>query len=88
MAGRVVPFEVHIPQHELDDLRERLARTRWLDEFPGSGWSYGTSRRYLEELCEYWRAEFDWRAYEARLSTGPTAETVAEAGFEPASNGL
>ena len=68
MAGRVVPFEVHIPQHELDDLRERLARTRWLDEFPGSGWSYGTSRRYLEELCEYWRAEFDWRACEARLN--------------------
>jgi len=68
VAGRVVPFEVHIPQHELDDLRERLARTRWLDEFPGSGWSYGTSRRYLEELCEYWRAEFDWRACEARLN--------------------
>jgi pimeloyl-ACP methyl ester carboxylesterase len=68
VAGGVVPFEVHIPRHELDDLRERLARTRWLDEFPGSGWSYGTSRRYLEELCEYWRAEFDWRACEARLN--------------------
>lgn len=68
MAGSVVPFEVHVPQHELDDLRERLARTRWLDEFPGSGWSYGTSRRYLEGLCEYWRTEFDWRACEARLN--------------------
>ena len=43
------------PQRELDDLRERLARTRWLDEFPGSGWAYGTSRSYLEELCGYWR---------------------------------
>ena len=68
VAGGVAPFEVHVPHHELDDLRERLARTRWLDEFPGSGWSYGTSRRYLEELCEYWRAEFDWRACEARLN--------------------
>ncbi len=68
MAGGVTPFEVHVPQHELDDLRERLVRTRWLDEFPGSGWSYGTSRRYLEGLCEYWRTEFDWRACEARLN--------------------
>jgi len=68
VAGGVAPFEVHVPQHELDDLRERLARTRWLDEFPGSGWSYGTSRRYLEGLCEYWRTEFDWRACEARLN--------------------
>ena len=68
MASGIAPFEVHVPQGELDDLRERLARTRWLDEFPGSGWSYGTSRRYLEELCEYWRTGFDWRACEARLN--------------------
>ena len=40
-----------MPQGELDDLRERLARTRWLDEFPGSGWSYGTSRRYLRSCA-------------------------------------
>ena len=68
MASEIAPFEVHVPERELDDLRERLARTRWLDEFSDSGWSYGTSRRYLEELCWYWRTEFDWRACEARLN--------------------
>jgi microsomal epoxide hydrolase len=64
----IVPFEVHVPQRDLDDLRERLARTRWLDEFPGAGWAYGTSRSYLQELCRYWRDGFDWRVCEARLN--------------------
>jgi hypothetical protein len=69
VTGQITPFEVHVPQSELDDLRERLARTRWIDEFPGSGWSYGTSQAYLRELCGYWRTGFDWRACEARLNS-------------------
>ena len=69
MTGQITPFEVHVPQGELDDLRERLARTRWIDEFPGGGWAYGTSRAYLRELCAYWRTSFDWRACETRLNT-------------------
>ncbi|MBV9208488.1 MAG: epoxide hydrolase [Actinobacteria bacterium] len=69
MTGQITPFEVHVPQSELDDLRERLARTRWIDEFPARGWLYGTSRTYLQELCGYWRTGFDWRACEARLNS-------------------
>jgi pimeloyl-ACP methyl ester carboxylesterase len=69
VTSGITPFEVHVPQGELDDLRERLARTRWLDEFPGSGWSYGTSGQYLRELCAYWRTGFDWRACEVRLNS-------------------
>ena len=69
MTGQITPFEVHVPQGELDDLRERLARTRGIDEFPGGGWAYGTSRAYLRELCAYWRTSFDWRACETRLNT-------------------
>ena len=38
----VQPFEVRIPQETLDDLRERLARTRWTDEVEGASWDYGT----------------------------------------------
>ena len=69
MTGQIGPFEAHVPQAELDDLRERLARTRWIDEFPDRDWSYGTSRQYLQVLCAYWRDGFDWRACEARLNT-------------------
>src|ERR1700687_6015792 len=69
VASEITPFEVHGPQGELDDLRERLARTRWLDEFPGSGWAYGASGQYLQEVGAYWRTGFDWRACEARLNS-------------------
>jgi Epoxide hydrolase N terminus len=46
------PFRIDVPQADLDDLFGRLARTRWPDELPGVGWSYGLSRQYLVELVE------------------------------------
>jgi microsomal epoxide hydrolase len=68
MGEVVEPFEIRVPDAVLDDLRERLARTRWPDQIPGSGWDYGTDLAYLKELCAYWRHGFDWRAQEARLN--------------------
>lgn len=62
------PFTVAVPEETLLDLRERLDRTRFFDEFEGSGWTYGVSGPYLRELCEYWRTTFDWRAQEAILN--------------------
>ena len=43
-------------------------RTRFIDDFDRDGWTYGVSRSYLQELCEYWRTTFDWRAQEAILN--------------------
>jgi epoxide hydrolase len=65
---RISPFELHIDDADLQDLRDRLARTRWPETFPDTDWSYGTDRDYLRGLCEYWRTEFDWRRCEARLN--------------------
>ena len=62
------PFSENIPQATLDDLRERLARTRWPDEVEGAGWDYGTNLAYLKELVAYWQHDYDWRAQEARLN--------------------
>jgi pimeloyl-ACP methyl ester carboxylesterase len=62
------PFEVNVPQATLDDLRDRLARTRWPDEVNGAGWNYGTNLAYLRELIDYWRDGFDWRAQEAAIN--------------------
>ena len=61
-------FKIAIPQATLDDLRERLAHTRWPDEVEGAGWDYGTNLGYLKELVDYWQHEFDWRAQEAKLN--------------------
>ena len=68
-------FTVDIPQAALDDLSERLARTRWPDELPGVGWSRGVPLGYLKELAEYWRSSYDWRAQEARLNAYPQFTT-------------
>ena len=62
------PFEIAIPDEQLDDLQRRLESARWPDEVESAGWDYGTPTGYLEELCGYWREQFDWRAAEHRLN--------------------
>jgi pimeloyl-ACP methyl ester carboxylesterase len=74
----VRPFRVEIPQADLDDLMERLARVRWPDELPGVEWSYGVPLAYVSELVEYWRSGFDWRAHEARLNAQPQFVTTID----------
>ncbi len=64
----VRPFTIAVEESVLEDLRRRLADTRWPDEIPGSGWDYGSNLAYLKELVEYWRTGFDWRAQEAKLN--------------------
>ena len=62
------PFRIDVPQADLDDLHERLDRTRWPEELPGSGWDYGVPLDYLRELAGEWRHRYDWRVHEARLN--------------------
>ena len=64
----VRPFRVAVPGSVLDDLRQRLTRTRFPDEPPLEPWSTGTSVAYLKGLLDYWREGFDWRAQEAKLN--------------------
>ena len=71
-------FNIAVAQTDLDDLRERLARTRWPDELPGVGWSRGVPLGYLKELAEYWRTGYDWRALEAKLNAFPQFTTTID----------
>src|SRR5204862_3183340 len=64
----LVPFKIRVPDAVLADLKQRLARTRFPSDVPGSGWDYGTNLAYLRELVTYWRDSFDWRAAERRLN--------------------
>ncbi len=77
-GAEVQPFRIDIPDAALEDLRDRLARTRWPDELPGAGWAYGVPLGYLRELAEYWRAGYDWRAQEARLNQFPQFITTID----------
>jgi pimeloyl-ACP methyl ester carboxylesterase len=65
------PFTVAIPDRAIDDLKLRLARTRWNDELPGAGWDYGTPVAYLRELCDWWVHTYDWRMAEKLLNAWP-----------------
>jgi epoxide hydrolase len=72
------PFRIDIPQQDLDDLRTRLAMTRWPGQLPGTGWERGVPLDYLKELAEYWRTGYDWRAHEARLNELPHFTTTID----------
>jgi len=50
MTNSIRPSRINIPQADLDDLRDRLARTRWPDELPGVEWNYGVTVSYADEL--------------------------------------
>lgn len=69
------PFRVHVPQAELDDLQDRLARARWADQLPGTGSEYGIPVEQVQAWAEHWRTRFDWRALEDRLNAYPQFTT-------------
>jgi pimeloyl-ACP methyl ester carboxylesterase len=72
------PFRIDVPQADLDDLRDRLARTRWPSELSGVGWSRGVPVDYLKGLAEYWRTGYDWRTAEAALNEYPQFTTTID----------
>ncbi|PAZ09165.1 epoxide hydrolase [Streptomyces sp. SA15] len=74
----VRPFRLDIPQSDLDDLYDRLDRTRWPDNLSGTGWAYGVPADYLRELVGYWRHSYDWRAAEVLLNEWPQFTTTID----------
>ncbi|MBW8807153.1 MAG: epoxide hydrolase N-terminal domain-containing protein, partial [Catenulisporales bacterium] len=65
------PYRVEIPQADIDDLNRRLDRARWTSVIEGTDGEYGTPLSRVQQLAEYWRNGFDWRAFEARLNAYP-----------------
>jgi epoxide hydrolase len=68
MGDRVEPFTVRVDDADLEDLRQRLARTRFPEPIAGTGWDAGMPVAYLRELIGYWLGAYDWRREEARLN--------------------
>jgi pimeloyl-ACP methyl ester carboxylesterase len=67
-APEVVPFRIAVSDDVLDDLRQRLVRTRWPESECVSDWSQGIPIDYTQELAAYWASDYDWRAREALLN--------------------
>ena len=75
---QLTEFHVEVPESELRDLRERLARTRWPEEETVEDWSQGVPRAYLRDLSGYWAERYDWRATETRLNALPQFRTIID----------
>ena len=76
--SKISPYRIDIPQGALDDLRDRLGRTRWPDELPGVGWDLGVPLDYLKGLAGYWATTYDWRGQEAALNEFAQFTTVID----------
>jgi pimeloyl-ACP methyl ester carboxylesterase len=85
------PFRIDVPAADLEDLRDRLNRTRFADTVAGeqgepppaglgrpAGWERGVPTDYVRRLVEYWRTDYDWRAWEARLNAYPQFTTTID----------
>lgn len=76
MSGDSVrPFEIHVPDDQLDDLRRRLGATRWPERETVDDWSQGTPLAYVQDVCRYWAEDYAWRATERRLNALPNFVT-------------
>ncbi len=73
--GAIRPYEVNIPQEDLDDLRRRINATRWPSKELVADRSRGVQLATLQELARYWTTEYDWRKCEARLNALPQFTT-------------
>ena len=78
MTSVIEPFRVAFSSSELDDLRQRLAATRWPDELPGVGWDYGVALDPLRDLVSYWADGFDWDEQQRRLNEIPQFVTAVD----------
>lgn len=69
--NEIRPFRFEIPDGALHDLRRRLSDARWPEHQTVTDWSQGVPLTYLQDICEYWRTDYDWRRCETRLDALP-----------------
>jgi len=67
-SNNITPFRISIPEADLEDLQERLNRTRLPDQLNGISWEYGSDLSYMRKVLSYWQEDFDWREQESLLN--------------------
>src|SRR2546428_10985322 len=74
-AVEIRPFHIEIPEEQIDDLRRRIAATRWPSKELVTDRSRGVQLARLHELAHYWENDYDWRKSEAKLNALPQFTT-------------
>jgi pimeloyl-ACP methyl ester carboxylesterase len=72
------PFQVHVPQETLTDMKRRIAATRWPDRELVANQTQGVQLATMQKLANYWAKDYDWRKVEARLNALPQFTTVID----------
>ena len=75
MSDEVRPFEIAVENTQLQELRQRIANTRWPEQETCEGWDQGVPLAYARELADYWASEYDWRRWEQHLNHWPQFTT-------------
>ena len=78
MKNSIRPFQINIPESELNQLSDRLKSTRWPDAETVSSWDQGIPLDYAKSLANYWINEYDWRRCEKMLNQWPNYMTSIE----------
>ncbi len=66
-----VPFMIDVPDAAIEDLQNRLSRTRWPHAIDDESWDDGASLSFMRRLADHWQSRFDWRLQERRLNRLP-----------------
>jgi pimeloyl-ACP methyl ester carboxylesterase len=72
------PFQVHVSNEALADLRQRIATTRWPDQETVTDDSQGVQLAKVQALARYWATDYDWRKCEAKLNALPMFVTTID----------
>jgi pimeloyl-ACP methyl ester carboxylesterase len=74
-ASEIRPFTIAVSQADLDDMRERIADTRWPDHETVTDTSQGVQSATMQAVARYWGSDYDWRRFEAKLNDLPNFMT-------------
>ena len=80
MTGDLQPHPIAVSDDQLEDLRDRLRRTRWPEAETGDDWSQGIPLAYVQELCATWLDSYDWRRLEQELNGYEQLRFLPQAG--------
>ncbi len=78
MSEDIRPFTIDIPDDELQQLRQRIALTRWPEQEPVENWDQGAPLSFVQGLAQYWLEQYDWRRCEALLNSWPQFKTAID----------
>lgn len=75
MSEEIRPYQIHVSDADLEDLKRRLESTRWPDRQTVADWSQGIPLDYVQAVCDYWAHQYNWRKTEAALNAHPQFKT-------------